>query len=288
LSTDRQGKSGLGLEAQREAVLNYLNGGSWTLVADFTEVESGKHSDRPQLAAALAACKKHKARLVIAKLDRLSRNLAFIAALMDSGVEFIAVDPTPPLQLASTPRGGRAKARHLHGLDKFTRRAVLFPVSKEEGFERQLASCGVATQPQCCAERDQRRRQIANRGAVGDVTTNRPCITDLNGGKAPQQLAEIRVKPAECGGCFAVAYSRADTKTVRRLLDLVEPNIARDQVAKPSIAYWRDHSAGASRRRVTPIPQGNRPSTAACHCDPGWRAARRDGGRISGPLLAGN
>jgi Resolvase, N terminal domain len=153
LSTDRQGKSGLGLEAQREAVLNYLNGGSWTLVADFTEVESGKHSDRPQLAAALAACKKHKARLVIAKLDRLSRNLAFIAALMDSGVEFIAVDPTPPLQLASTPRGGRAKARHLHGLDKFTRRAVLFPVSKEEGFERQLASCGVATQPQCCAER---------------------------------------------------------------------------------------------------------------------------------------
>jgi hypothetical protein len=55
---------------------------------------------------------------------------------------------------------GRAKARHLHGLDKFTRRAVLFPVSKEEGFERQLASCGVATQPQCCAERDPRRRQI--------------------------------------------------------------------------------------------------------------------------------
>jgi DNA invertase Pin-like site-specific DNA recombinase len=92
VSTDRQGKSGLGLEAQREAVLNYLNGGSWTLVAEFTEVESGKHSDRPQLAAALAACKKHRARLVIAKLDRLSRNLAFIATLMDSGVEFVAVD----------------------------------------------------------------------------------------------------------------------------------------------------------------------------------------------------
>jgi len=92
VSTDRQGKSGLGLEAQREAVLNYLNGGSWTMVAEFTEVESGKHAARPQLAAALAACKKQKARLVIAKLDRLSRNLAFIATLMDSGVEFIAVD----------------------------------------------------------------------------------------------------------------------------------------------------------------------------------------------------
>jgi DNA invertase Pin-like site-specific DNA recombinase len=92
VSTDRQGKSGLGLEAQREAVLNYLNGGSWTMAAEFTEVESGKHADRPQLAAALAACKKQKARLVIAKLDRLSRNLAFIATLMDSGVEFVAVD----------------------------------------------------------------------------------------------------------------------------------------------------------------------------------------------------
>jgi DNA invertase Pin-like site-specific DNA recombinase len=92
VSTDRQGKSGLGLEAQREAVMNYLNGGNWQLVGEFTEVESGKHSDRPQLAAALAACKKHRAKLVIAKLDRLSRNLAFIATLMEAGAEFIAVD----------------------------------------------------------------------------------------------------------------------------------------------------------------------------------------------------
>src|SRR6516165_8724874 len=92
VSTDRQGKSGLGLEAQREAVMNYLNGGRWSLVDEFTEVESGKHSDRPELEKALAACKKRKAKLVIAKLDRLSRNLAFIATLMDSGVEFVAVD----------------------------------------------------------------------------------------------------------------------------------------------------------------------------------------------------
>lgn len=92
VSTDRQGKSGLGLEAQRKAVMDYLNGGAWALVADFVEVESGKHSDRPQLTAALEACRKHKAKLVIAKLDRLSRNLAFIATLMESGVEFVAVD----------------------------------------------------------------------------------------------------------------------------------------------------------------------------------------------------
>jgi DNA invertase Pin-like site-specific DNA recombinase len=92
VSTDRQGRSGLGLEAQRSAVLAYLNGGSWTMITEFTEVESGRYADRPQLVAALAACKKHKAKLLIAKLDRLSRNLAFIATLMDSGVEFVAVD----------------------------------------------------------------------------------------------------------------------------------------------------------------------------------------------------
>jgi DNA invertase Pin-like site-specific DNA recombinase len=92
VSTDKQGKSGLGLEAQRQAVENYLNGGSWKLIAEFTEVESGKNSERPQLRAAQAACKKHKARLVIAKLDRLSRNVAFIANLLEAGTDFVAVD----------------------------------------------------------------------------------------------------------------------------------------------------------------------------------------------------
>ena len=93
VSTDRQGKSGLGLEAQKAAVADYLNGGDWKLLAEFTEVESGKkHEDRPELAKAIEACRRQKAKLVIAKLDRLSRNLAFTATLMDAGVEFIAVD----------------------------------------------------------------------------------------------------------------------------------------------------------------------------------------------------
>jgi DNA invertase Pin-like site-specific DNA recombinase len=92
VSTDRQGQSGLGLEAQRKAIADYLNGGAWELVSEFTEIESGKKSDRPELTLAIEACRKHKARLVIAKLDRLSRNLAFIATLMESGVEFVAAD----------------------------------------------------------------------------------------------------------------------------------------------------------------------------------------------------
>jgi DNA invertase Pin-like site-specific DNA recombinase len=92
VSTAKQGRSGLGLEEQQEAVRSYLNGGRWKLVAEFTEVESGKRKDRPTLAAALAACRLHRAKLVIAKLDRLARNVAFTSALMESGVEFEAVD----------------------------------------------------------------------------------------------------------------------------------------------------------------------------------------------------
>jgi len=92
VSTDKQGKSGLGLDAQRQAVLQFLDGGSWSLIGEFTEIESGKRNERPELEKALAVCKRHKAKLVIAKLDRLSRHLAFIATLMESGVEFVAVD----------------------------------------------------------------------------------------------------------------------------------------------------------------------------------------------------
>lgn len=92
VSTQKQGVSGLGLEAQRSAVLDYLNGGRWTLIAEETEVESGKNNDRPALAKALAMCRIHNATLIIAKLDRLARNVAFISNLMESGVEFTAVD----------------------------------------------------------------------------------------------------------------------------------------------------------------------------------------------------
>jgi DNA invertase Pin-like site-specific DNA recombinase len=69
-----------------------LNGGSWSLLGEFTEVESGRRADRPELAKALSACRRMGATLVIAKLDRLARNVAFISNLMESGVEFTAVD----------------------------------------------------------------------------------------------------------------------------------------------------------------------------------------------------
>jgi DNA invertase Pin-like site-specific DNA recombinase len=92
VSTAKQGKSGLGLDAQKEAVSKYLNGGRWKLAGEFIEVESGKRKDRPALTEALALCRLHNATLVIAKLDRLARNVLFTATLMESSVKFIAVD----------------------------------------------------------------------------------------------------------------------------------------------------------------------------------------------------
>ena len=92
VSTAQQGKSGLGLEAQKAAVYSYLNGGTWNLAAEIVEIESGKRNNRPKLAEALRLCRLHGATLIIAKLDRLARNVAFVSALMDFGVDFVAVD----------------------------------------------------------------------------------------------------------------------------------------------------------------------------------------------------
>ena len=92
VSTAQQGRSGLGLDAQRSAVAAFLNGGAWKLLGEFQEVESGKVNARPQLARALEACRLKGASLVIAKLDRLSRDAAFLIGLEAAGVDFIAAD----------------------------------------------------------------------------------------------------------------------------------------------------------------------------------------------------
>ena len=92
VSTRRQGDSGLGLEAQREAVGRHCNSVGGELTSEHIEVESGKKNNRPVLAEALAQCRRQKAVLLIAKLDRLARNVAFVSSLMEAGVEFVAAD----------------------------------------------------------------------------------------------------------------------------------------------------------------------------------------------------
>ena len=91
VSTDKQGKSGLGLEAQKTTILNYV--GTDIILGEYTEIESGKKDkNRPILKEALIACKRYKAKLIVAKLDRLGRNVHFISGLIETGVDFVAVD----------------------------------------------------------------------------------------------------------------------------------------------------------------------------------------------------
>ena len=87
VSTGRQGRSGLGIEAQRAAVATYLNGGDWRIVGEFTEVESGRRSDRPELDKALGAARLHRVPLVVSKVDRLTRSVAFLSRLLEAGVD---------------------------------------------------------------------------------------------------------------------------------------------------------------------------------------------------------
>lgn len=92
VSTERQGQSGLGLEAQKQAVHRYVELNQINLVGEKTEVESGRKNDRPVLKQVLKSCKENRSLLIIAKLDRLGRSVSFISALMESDVQFVAVD----------------------------------------------------------------------------------------------------------------------------------------------------------------------------------------------------
>jgi DNA invertase Pin-like site-specific DNA recombinase len=92
VSTARQGRSGLGLDAQKHSVAEFLAGAGGHLVAEHVEVESGRKTERPELQAALASCRIRRATLLIARIDRLSRSAAFLLNLRDAGVEFLAAD----------------------------------------------------------------------------------------------------------------------------------------------------------------------------------------------------
>lgn len=101
VSTQQQGRSGLGIEAQRKVVFDYTGGGDWELIEEFVETESGRNSDRLSLEQALISCRIHSAVLVVAKVDRLTRSSAFLHQLLDSGVELAFCD----LPVISGPTG---------------------------------------------------------------------------------------------------------------------------------------------------------------------------------------
>lgn len=123
VSTEGQGRSGLGLEAQREAVTSLCTQRDWQITAEFTEVESGKHNTRLQLATALHRAKVTGSILVVAKLDRLSRNIAFLTALQESGASFVAADMPEANELTVHIMAAVAQAER-KAISKRTREAL--------------------------------------------------------------------------------------------------------------------------------------------------------------------
>lgn len=130
VSTQRQGSSGLGLQAQQDIIRNYLNGNS--PIAEFVEVESGRKSERPQLHKALELCKKKKATLIVAKMDRLSRNVTFTSQLLDSGIEIVFCDFPKANRLVLTIIA--AISEYEAGLIRKRTKEAL-QVKKEQGFK---------------------------------------------------------------------------------------------------------------------------------------------------------
>jgi DNA invertase Pin-like site-specific DNA recombinase len=191
VSTARQGRSGLGLEAQQAAVADYLAAHNGLELASFREVESGKHNDRPQLAAALKRCRQTRASLLVAKLDRLSRNAAFLLSLRDSGVRFICADMPDANELTIGVLAAVAQhereaisARTTAALQAARRRGVrlgnprlakVAPRSPEDALHASLAAAKVAK-----ARAEELRDVVADARQQGAVTL-RQLADHLNG-----------------------------------------------------------------------------------------------------------
>lgn len=185
VSTQKQGQSGLGLEAQQKAVLDYLNGGQWDLVQEFTEVETGKGADaldkRPQLKAAIEAAKKQKATLIIAKLDRLARNVHFVTGLLETGVDFVAAD---------MPQANKVMIQ-MHAVmsewerDQISARTkAALAAAKARGVV--LGAAGAQNLKPCLEERQQASNEFAGRlrgvidGMKARGLTQRAMVAELN------------------------------------------------------------------------------------------------------------
>lgn len=216
VSTARQGASGLGLEAQRAAVQAFASAGRHVIVAEFVEVESGRKADRPQLAAALGTCRLHRATLVIAKLDRLARNVAFIAGLMDGGVDFIATDM--PMANRLTLHLMAAMAEHEREMISQRTKAAL-AAAKARGVRLGNPN-GAAHLRAGCGQAAAKAGKAAKAGAARRAAAVAPMlreIADAGVTGARQQAAALnrRGVPAPGGGAWC-------DKSVRRTLMVLE------------------------------------------------------------------
>lgn len=211
VSTQKQGKSGLGLDAQKAAVASYLNGGDWELIGEFTEIETGKGSNalskRPQLVAALELSKKLDATLVIAKLDRLARNVHFISGLLETGVEFVAADMPQAnkvmIQMYSVMaewERDQISARTKAALAAAKIRGVSLGVSGSANLKRNIA------ERQEAARTFAKKLELILRGFMGANMSQRSMVNELN---------ELNI-PTSKGGKWSLIQ-------LQRVLRVLEP-----------------------------------------------------------------
>ena len=177
VSTPKQGENGLGVEAQREAVRRYLLSHHGEQIAEFVEVESGKRSDRPQLAAAMALAKKRKATLLVAKLDRLSRSVAFIATLMDSKGFELAIADMPGANRLTLHVLAAAAEHERHMIGERTRHALA--AAKARGIKLGNPEQAKINRAKAAAQAQALRPHIERCIKAGRTSSN-AIATDLN------------------------------------------------------------------------------------------------------------
>lgn len=203
VSTDKQGRSGLGLAAQRDAVERYLNGGRWTLSAEYIETESGKRNDRPKLAAALAHAKAIGATVVFAKLDRLTRNVDLLRSLVASSVDLVFCD-LPHVPLGAMGRFLLTQMASVAELEAgliSERTKVALAAAKARGVR--LGNPNGA--------RALRGKQVGNREAVAKVKAN----AQEHAGNLQTMLADIKAQGISSIRAIADELNRRGVLTPR-------------------------------------------------------------------------
>lgn len=213
VSTAAQGRSGLGLEAQKQAVESLCASRSWEIIAPpFTEVESGKRADRPELAKALHRAKVTGATLVVAKLDRLSRNVAFLTALQESGVKFIAADMPEANELTVHIMAAVAQAER-KAISKRTSEAL--QAAKARG--QQLGNPNGAAALRRANRGNSASIEIIKSGAVDRAEQLRPVISDMQS-RGITSLAALAASLND-GGFITARGGRWHASSVANLLN---------------------------------------------------------------------
>lgn len=204
VSTKQQGASGLGLDAQRKAVADYAGRSGGKIESAYTEVESGKRADRPELAKAIAHARRSKATLVIAKLDRLARNVAFVSALMEAGCDFIACD---------NPTANRLTIHILAAVAEDEARRISERTTVALAAAKARGTLLGSARPDHWEGREDARQAGAKRGNVASAKARRASAVAAVADLLPDMQA--RRAGGESLGTIADALNAAGQKTAR-------------------------------------------------------------------------